>query len=146
MEQPDLDGMMSPTLEEQELARAILGAQLPDKCPHGGVPPGGYPDCCLPDEEDVQRIACLIHEYAQARRPRPVGCTELWAIDLANDIRSFGISLEGAAYLIQSTFRERLRDGPMRAYHVTLDALGAPEDEWPCNRVKMLVEQLRGRS
>jgi hypothetical protein len=28
----------------------------------------------------------------------------------------------------------------LRAYHVTLDSLGAPADEWPCNRVAALVK------
>lgn len=33
--------------------------------------------------------------------------------------------------------------GAIAAYHATLDALGAPPDEWPCNRVGQLVRQLR---
>ena len=33
----------------------------------------------------------------------------------------------------------------MRAYHVTLDNLGAPADPWPCNRVATLVRDLRAR-
>lgn len=36
---------------------------------------------------------------------------------------------------------EQARDRALiRAYHVTLDALGAPPDEWPCNRAKALKE------
>ena len=31
----------------------------------------------------------------------------------------------------------------LRAYHVTLDTLKAPADEWPCNRVNALVAEVR---
>ena len=41
---------------------------------------------------------------------------------------------------VLSAARERWADegrqGAIRAYHVTLDALNAPPGEWPCNRVK----------
>lgn len=33
--------------------------------------------------------------------------------------------------------------GPIKAMHVTLDALNAPKDQWPCNRISALVKQLR---
>jgi len=36
-----------------------------------------------------------------------------------------------------------VRANCLRAYHVTLDGLGAPADEWPCNRVAMLAKELR---
>ena len=35
------------------------------------------------------------------------------------------------------------RAGLLRAFHVTLDALGAPPDDWPCNRAKYLVAEAR---
>jgi len=35
------------------------------------------------------------------------------------------------------------RAGLLRAFHVTLDALGAPPDDWPCNRAKYLVVEAR---
>ena len=35
------------------------------------------------------------------------------------------------------------RAGLLRAFHVTLDSLGAPSDEWPCNRVKLLFVEAR---
>ena len=41
--------------------------------------------------------------------------------------------------------REREQE-MMRAYHVTLDGLNAPPNEWPCIRVKALVDSLRSAS
>lgn len=39
--------------------------------------------------------------------------------------------------------REEGRAGAIRGYHVTLDSLGAPADEWPCNRAKKLADAAR---
>lgn len=52
--------------------------------------------------------------------------------------------LRGRADAAEACVKEREAE-ILRAYHVTLDGYHAPANEWPCNRVAMLVKQYEAR-
>jgi len=95
---------------------------------------------------------CDPSKYAQPQAPEPDDAEQVareWLRPASVRItRTHEETVASLAALIRESVRKARQAGredgkadAIRAYHVTLDALGAPSDEWPCNRAKAAIEQ-----
>lgn len=95
----------------------------------------GYDGSCLRGECEVVQTVDLLIKFVDAA--------------VAEAVKDYKYTIEQAERIIGDlrkpvveTVKER-EAAILRAYHVTLDSLGAPADEWPCNRAKKLADEAR---
>ena len=111
----------------------VHGAQVRARGVEEVSTPKSAPEPESAEEFDLNALFIHWMNHNDVRgRPQgcPAGCPFLYTTP--------GAALEARDQAVA----EAARAAALRAYHITLDALGAPSDPWPCNRAKALKESV----